>query len=104
MGWGSNVFTYDRAWSVRLFSGVSRSLEQVGAIVQGVHPPVRLLVDTGNQAQAQALWRLHWHLLFVVGLTLVCVLALLACLGAWVFQQRRSTPATPNGGLAHEGR
>jgi hypothetical protein len=104
MGWGNNVFTYDRVWSVRFFSGVSRSLEEVGAMVQRVHPPVRLLVDATNQVQAQALWRLHWYLLFVAGLTLVCVLALLACLGVWVFQQRRLIPATPNGGLTHEGR
>lgn len=102
MGWGNNVFTYDRALSVRLFSGVSRSLEQLGAIVQGVHPPVRLLVTAGNQAQSQALWRLHWHLLLVG--VLVPVLALISFFCFLMGARRQSQLLHPREGFAHDRR
>lgn len=62
MWWGNNVFTYDRALLVRTFSGVSRSLEQLGGIAQGVFPPVKLMVTAANRDQASALWRLRFHL------------------------------------------
>lgn len=104
MGWGNNVFTYDRALSVRLFSGVSRALEQVGAIVQGVHPQVRLLAQADSRVQAQALWRLHWHLLVVAGLALLCMLVLLMSLAMWAYQRRRLAVASSLEGLVHDGR
>ena len=77
MWWGNNVFTYDRALLVRTFSGVSRSLEQLGGIAQGVFPPVKLMVTEANRDQASALWRLRFHL-FVAAC--VCVLAFVAFL------------------------
>ena len=104
MGWGNNVFTYDRARSVRLFSGVSRSLEQLGAIVQGVYPPIRLLVDAHNQAQAVALWRLHWHLLLVAGLVPLSALVSFACFLAWACRRNRSMLTSPSEVLGYDSR
>ncbi len=90
MGWGNNVFTYDRSQSVRVFSGVSRALEQLGAIVEGVHPSIRLLVSVDNQAQVQAMWRLHIHLLILVWVVPLAGLLFLSCLVAWVCRRYAS--------------
>ena len=104
MWWGNNVFTYDRSLSVRLFSGVSRSLEQLGAIVQGVHPSVRLLANADNHAQVQALWRLHFHLLIVAGLMFLSAMVSLVCFLAWSRLRYRSPSASLSPGLEYEGR
>ena len=103
MGWGNNVFTYDRSRSVRLFSGVSRSLAQLGAIVEGVHPPIRLLANVDNPAQVQALWRLHLPLqpIFLVWLVPFAALVFLACLLAWAYRGHRSPSAYSFQGLEH---
>lgn len=99
MGWGNNVFTYDRSQSVRVFSGVSRALEQLGAIVEGVHPPIRLLASADNQAQVQAMSRLHRHLLFLVWMVPLAGLLFLSCLVAWV--RRRHASSSFFQGLQH---
>jgi len=62
MWWGNNVFTYDRALLVRALGGVSRSLEQMGGILQGVHPTIRILAEPGNQAQRKRMGQLRIHL------------------------------------------
>ena len=56
--WGMNPFTFDAQPAVKVFSGLSRSLEQLAAIATGVHPPVRMLADPGS-----ALQRAHMHAL-----------------------------------------
>ena len=58
MPWGLNPFTYDQQPAVKLLVGWSRSLEQLAAIVSGVHPPVRMLADAASETQ-----RAHMHLL-----------------------------------------
>lgn len=63
--WGNNLFTYNNAGLVRAFSGVSRSLEQLGGIVQGVHPTMRILAEPGNQAQRDDMQRLRFQVLLV---------------------------------------
>lgn len=63
--WGNNVYTYDRTWLVRVFSGWSRPLEQLGGILQGVHPGVKLLVNEANQEAVHALSCLRTHLIGV---------------------------------------
>jgi hypothetical protein len=103
MGWGNNVFTYDRSLSVRLFSGVSRSLEQLGAILEGVHPPVRLLANADNRAQVQAMWRLHLHLLVLVWLVPLAALVFLTCVVAWMYRRYTWLPASFFQDLQHGG-
>lgn len=88
MWWGNNVFTYDRALLVRTFSGVSRSLEQLGGIAQGVFPPVKLMVTEVNRNQASALWRLRFHLFAAA---CVCVLAFFVFLLSLCFWFRAHT-------------
>lgn len=89
MWWGNNVFTYDRALLVRTFSGVSRSLEQLGGIAQGVFPPVKLMVTEANRHQANAMWRLRMHLFIVVWVASLATLAALFCSVAAVRVRRR---------------
>lgn len=75
--WGNNVQSYDQAVLVRAPGAVSRSLAQLGGIVQGVQPAIRILPTTNNQAQIDAMVRLRWHLGTVA---LLVPLALLAAL------------------------
>ena len=89
MPWGNNVFTYDRALLVRTFSGVSRSLEQLGGILQGVFPPVRLMVTEANRDKVKALWRLRIHLFIVAWVASLATLAALFCWVAGVRVRRR---------------
>lgn len=89
--WGNNVFTQDRAWAVRAFSGISRLGEGLGAWVSGAQPSVRLLALPGNEDQRAAMHSLRLRLfgaalLGFVGLGLVL-------LGPWLARQRRQVPS-----------
>jgi len=83
MLWGNNVFTYDRALLVRTFSGISRSLEQLGGIVQGVFPPVSLMVTETNRDKANALWRLRFHFFVAACVGALAFVAFLLSLCFW---------------------
>jgi hypothetical protein len=104
MPWGNNVFTYDRSLSVRVFSGVSRSLEQLGAVVEGVYPQIRLLANADNQAQVQAIWRLHIHLLLVGVLVPALALISFFCFLTGARRQRQLSLACLCEGLAYDHR
>jgi hypothetical protein len=69
--WGNNPFSYDQAASVRMFSPVSRSLAQLGAILQGVHPHIHVLATPENRARIDALRQVRLHLWGVVVSVLV---------------------------------
>ena len=101
MGWGNNVFTYDQSRSAKLFSDVSSSLEQLGAIAEGVYPSIRLLADDENQAQVQAMWRLHLQLIFLAWLVPVAALVFLVCLLGWTYRRHRSPSAYSFPGLEY---
>jgi hypothetical protein len=102
MSWGNNVFTYDRAFLVRTFSGVSRSLEQLGGIAQGVFPPVKLMVTEVNRDKANALWRLRMHLLIVAWFATLAALAALTCWVAGVRVRRRQHAVLSKPGAGHD--
>ena len=91
----------DQSHSVKLFSDVFSSLEQLGAIAKGVHPPIRLLVDDENQAQVQAIWRLHLQLIFLAWRVPVAALVFLVCLLDWAYRRHRSLSAYSFSGLEH---
>lgn len=78
MWWGNALYTYDRALLVQLLGPVSRSLEQLGGIAQGVYPHIRVLTEEANAPQVAAMHRLKLHLQAVLG---VSVAALLVALG-----------------------
>ena len=83
MPWGNNVFTVDSSPTVRLFSGKSRSLEQLGAIVEGVMPSVRLLAEPENGRRRAAMHSLRLQLQVALALA-----ALGMSLSAWALLQR----------------
>ena len=86
--WGNQGFAYDDAWSVRTFEGVSRSLAQFGAMVQGVHPRIRILATAQNAPQVAALQRVRVHLLIVAGLVALALMGMAVC-AALMFMHRR---------------
>lgn len=88
MWWGNNVFSYDRALLVRALGGVSRSLEQMGGILQGVHPAIRILAEPGNQAQRERVRQLRTHLFAAALLGGAGSLAVLVC-GSVLWRTRR---------------
>lgn len=83
LSWGNNVFTYDRALLVRTLAWVSRSLEEMGGIAQGVYPRIHILSDPANQLQVAGLRQVRAHLLGVVGFGTFALLAL-----AWGYCMR----------------
>lgn len=105
MWWGANVFTYDRAVLVRAFSGISRSLEQLGGIAQRVHPGMMILNEPGNQPQRDRMMQLRSQLV-VVGLVggsaflsmLICALVLVRLRNAFFNAVMETTGAGPSTG------
>lgn len=87
--WGEQTFAYDRAWAVRTFDGHSRSLAQMGAILQGVHPRIRILATAQNAPQVAAMRRLRVHLLAVAGLVVAAAASMAACTVAILVRRRR---------------
>jgi glycosyltransferase involved in cell wall biosynthesis len=61
LAWGHNPFAVDASWPVRTFTGVSRILENGGAILAGVTPRVRVLATADNAADRQRLRALRWQ-------------------------------------------
>lgn len=87
--WGNDVYSYERAPLVRVLGAVSRPLEQLGGIVQDVHPHIRVLAEEGNRGEVRALQRLKWRL-WAAAIVFVAALVLaLACLTGLLRQQRR---------------
>lgn len=101
--WGNQVFTYDQAVLVKSFGAVSRALEQLGGIAEGVHPRIRVLADEGNAAAVQALLRLKYHLIVALVLGVAAALAALTCLIGWR-RARRARPDDDAGAGAEDGR
>lgn len=86
MWWGNNVFEYDRSPLVRALGETHRALEQLGGVVAGVHPAVRILETAENLPQREAMARLQMRLIAVVvfgGLAFICLVA-------WVWTRHRS--------------
>ncbi|MDO9235795.1 MAG: transglutaminase-like domain-containing protein [Aquabacterium sp.] len=102
MWWGNSVFAYDRAILVRSFSGISSSLEQLGGIVQGVFPPVKLMATEVNHDQVNALRRLRLQLFVVAWVASLAALAALFCWVAVVGLRRRQNPVLYSLSAAHD--
>jgi len=89
MWWGNNVYSYDRAALVVSLGHVSRSLEELGGIAEGVHPMVNVMPDERNSAAFAAMRRLRWTLLAALALAIVAVLGMVACAVGWWRSARR---------------
>jgi hypothetical protein len=81
---GNNVFTYDRAFLVRAFVNLSRSLEQLGGIAQRVSPGIHILEDADNQKQVSAILLVRQHVLTVGVLAAIALVVLVVCLLGWL--------------------
>jgi hypothetical protein len=90
MWWGTNVFEYDDSPVVRVLGRVHRAAEQLGGIVTGVHPRVRILEAPANEFQRQALDRLRLSLLALVAMLFFCCVTLMGWLWAGRQVQQRS--------------
>jgi len=87
--WGEQAFAYDQTWAVRTFDGHARALAQMGAIVQGVHPRIRILATTHNAPQVAAMRRLRTHLLTVAGLGTAAAASMTTCAAVMLVRRRR---------------
>jgi hypothetical protein len=78
--WGNNVFAYDSHPLVKMAGRVSRMVEQVMAIVSGVHPGIRILRTPTNRGEIE---RLHEKELTVAWMVsaLIVLTGLLIALG-----------------------
>lgn len=90
LSWGNNVYSYDQAFLVRSLGPWSRALEQLGAIAQGVYPPIHVLADAQNAPHVTALFRLKRKILVVAGLLIVGLLAILISVIGLQFSTRHS--------------
>jgi hypothetical protein len=86
--WGNAVYTYDQAWTVRLLGPLSRGLEQLGGIWQGVHPHLRVLEEVSNRADLEALQRLRGRLFVALGIGSVAVALALGATAGWARERR----------------
>lgn len=93
MWWGNNEFAYDRSPLVRLFAGISRSLEQLGGIAEGVSPKLQILVTPENQRQADHLGRVRLQLQIVTALVVIAFvgMAVASSRGLWLRRKDRGT-------------
>ncbi len=93
--WGNNVASLDASSLVRVAGLLSRHLEQLAAIAQGLYPGVRLVETPGSEASQQALAALGARLKLVAALA--AVLAVLAVWLLWNLGLRRAkTDAGPS--------
>lgn len=100
MWWGNNVFEYDQASLVRFFGGVSRSMEQLGGIVQGTHPRIRVLQDDANASRVAAMQLLAWRMFVFLGALLVALLSAAVCLRQARRARLHAGRGQPEGGPA----
>lgn len=86
--WGNNVFDYDRSWSVRHLQPLSYPLAQLGSVVEGRYPPLRVLELPENREQLSAIRRLRLQLKIVAAVGTLALLGLVAG-GVAIIRQRR---------------
>lgn len=91
MWWGNNVFEYDRSSLVKVLGNAHRALEQLGGVVVGVHPQIRILALPENQAQREAMQSLRARLIAILVFGGVGFVALLL----WLMSRRRSVEVLP---------
>ena len=79
------MFADDQAPLVQALDGVHRAAEQLGGVVSGVHPGIRILAVPENDPQRQSIeWlRMRLFALVLLGSTVT------VCLVVWLFLRRK---------------
>ena len=74
---GNDVFTYDNHPLVKVLGPVARPIEQLAAIIAGIHPTIRILTTPTNGPEIKALFKLRTQVIVLALLaTLFCLLIL----------------------------
>ena len=76
--WGNNVFTYENNPIVKICAPVSRHLEQLVAIIVGIHPGIRIMQTEGNSHLIKKIMLLKKRLLFSLVAEVLLLVFLLA--------------------------
>ena len=80
MWWGNNPHTFDQALLVRTLTPVSYTLGQLGGLVQGLFPRIRVLATPENALQREAMRRLRLQIGLVMAVGGSAALVLLVSL------------------------
>jgi hypothetical protein len=91
MWWGNNVFAQDRAPVAHLLGQVHQAAAQLGGVVIGVHPRIRILAAAENRGQWEAM---RWLRLRLFATGAVGALAML-CLMGWLASRRTARERRP---------
>lgn len=70
----NDVFSYDNHPLVKFFGPISRALEQLTAIIAGIHPEIRVYLTPENTDEYAALQRLKYGVLALASLMFLAVL------------------------------
>lgn len=89
--WGNNVFQYDSSPMVQVAARISRSAEQVFAILAGVHPQIRIPILPENEASIAGLKIVKFKFLALLLLQTIVASALLIQLVRYL-STNRSAP------------
>jgi hypothetical protein len=92
MWWGNDVYTYDRAPLVQVLGNVSRSLEELGGIAEGVSPKVNVLRTEDNRVAFERMERLRIHLLLALVIGTVSGFGAVVAGFAWWRSHRSRQP------------
>jgi hypothetical protein len=96
MWWGNDVYTYDQAPLLEVLGKVSRSLEELGGIAEGVSPKINVLQTDGNREAFARMERLRIHLLLALVIGTLSGLGVVVSGFAWWRASRsRPSPRTP---------
>ena len=90
---GNDVLSYDEHLLVRLLGPISRPLEQLAAILAGVHPKIRILPTASNRDEIDDLFALRTR---VIALTAAAALLGMVVLAqaVWLIRERRRRART----------
>lgn len=88
--WGTTPFSYDQALLVRAFGAIHRSVEQIGGILQGVHPGFRVLEEAGNADQRSEVERLRQRMFLALALWVSGKLLVFVAVVLWWRNRRRA--------------
>ncbi len=98
--WGNNVLSYDASPLMQRLGGISRSAEQVGAILTGLQPKLVIEEGHGSKEGLAKLKRTRALLLTAISAGIAAVLLLGWYLGSILWERtrrRRRQPAIPGG-------
>jgi hypothetical protein len=94
---GNDVFTYDAHPVVRFLGSVSRPIEQMVAIIWGIHPEIRIVPTQTNQAEIAALQRFAYKIIGLAALLLLT--GTMACMQGVALYRQNGLYGSRRGGV-----